>query len=64
MCDGILVGMVLGAVAGAILVQTCKPVKDAIEKGKQKIKDQVAKMQFANQASRFDLPFCFLEEKI
>ncbi len=44
MCDGILLGMVLGAVAGAILVQTCKPVKEAIEKGKQKIKDQVAKM--------------------
>ena len=44
MCDGILVGMILGAAVGAVLVQTCKPVKDAIEKGKQKIKEQVAKM--------------------
>lgn len=44
MCDGILVGMVLGALAGAVLVQTCKPVRDAVEKGKQKIKEQVAKM--------------------
>lgn len=44
MCDGILVGMVLGAVAGAILVQTCKPVRDALDKGKEKIKQQVAKM--------------------
>lgn len=44
MCDGILVGMVLGALAGAVLVQTCKPVREAVEKGKQKIKEQVAKM--------------------
>ncbi len=44
MCDGILVGMILGAVAGAILVQTCKPVRDALDKGKEKIKQQVAKM--------------------
>lgn len=44
MCDGVLIGMMLGAVAGAILVQTCKPVRDAVEKGKQKFKDQVAKM--------------------
>jgi len=44
MCDGVLIGMMLGAVAGAILVQTCKPVRDAVEKGKQKLKDQVAKM--------------------
>lgn len=38
MCDGILVGMVLGAALGAVLVQTCKPVRDAIEKGKEKVK--------------------------
>ena len=44
MCDGILVGMILGTVAGAILVQTCKPVRDALDKGKEKIKQQVAKM--------------------
>ncbi len=44
MCDGILVGMVLGACVGAVLVQTCKPAKDAIEKGKQKLKEKVAKL--------------------
>jgi len=44
MSDGIIIGMLLGAVAGAILVQTCKPVREAIEKGKQKFKEKVAKM--------------------
>ncbi len=44
MCDGILVGMMLGAVAGAIIVQTCKPARDAIEKGKEKLKEKVAKL--------------------
>ena len=44
MNDGVILGMLLGAVAGAIIVQTCKPVRDAIEKGKQKLKEKVAKM--------------------
>jgi len=44
MSDGVIIGMILGAVAGVILVQTCKPVRDAIEKGKQKLKEKVAKM--------------------
>ncbi len=44
MCDGILVGMMIGAVAGAVIVQTCKPCRDAIEKGKQKLKEKVAKL--------------------
>ena len=44
MNDGVILGMLLGAVAGAIIVQTCKPVRDAIEKGKQKLKEKVAQM--------------------
>lgn len=44
MCDGILFGMILGAVAGAVVVQTCKPAREAIEKGKQKLKEKVAKL--------------------
>lgn len=44
MKDGVILGMLIGAVAGAIVVQTCKPVQDIIEKGKQKFKEKVAKM--------------------
>ncbi len=44
MCDGVLIGMVLGAFAGAVLVQTCKPVREAVEKGKEKLKEHVAKL--------------------
>lgn len=44
MCDGILVGMLFGAVVGAVVVQTCKPARDAIEKGKQKLKEKVANL--------------------
>ena len=42
-CDMIL-GLVLGALAGMALVEFCKPVKDIVEQGKEKIKQTVQKI--------------------
>ena len=42
-CD-LLIGLALGAVAGMALVEFCKPVKDAVEQGKEKLKNKVQKL--------------------
>lgn len=42
-CD-LLLGLMLGALAGMALVEFCKPVKDVVEQGKEKIKQTVQKM--------------------
>ena len=36
--------LVLGAVAGMALLEFCKPVKQAVEKGKEKLKQKVAEL--------------------
>lgn len=42
-CD-LMLGLVLGALAGMALVEFCKPVKDVVEQGKEKIKQTVQKL--------------------
>ena len=42
-CD-LLIGLALGAVVGMALVEFCKPVKDAVEQGKEKLKNKVQKL--------------------
>lgn len=39
-CD-LMLGLLLGALAGMALVEFCKPVKDVVEQGKEKIKQTV-----------------------
>ncbi len=40
----LILGLVLGAVAGMALLEFCKPVKQAVEKGKEKFKQKVAEL--------------------
>lgn len=44
MKDSLILGMILGAMVGIVLVETCKPVQNAVEQGKEKVKQTVAKM--------------------
>lgn len=44
MRDGILVGMSLGIIVGAVLVNTNKKAEKLVESGKEKLKEQINKL--------------------
>jgi len=44
MKDSLILGMLAGMAIGAVLAHTCKPVEQAIEKGKTELKKQVEKL--------------------
>ena len=42
-CD-LIIGLLLGALTGMAVLEFCEPVKDAVEKGKQKVKSRIEKL--------------------
>ncbi len=42
--DSLILGVLLGTCIGIIMMETCKPVQNAVEQGKQKVKQTIAKM--------------------
>ena len=42
-CD-LLIGLVLGALTGMAVMEFCKPIKDAVDEGKEKVKSKIAKL--------------------
>ncbi len=42
-CD-LVIGLVIGAIAGMALLEFCRPVKQVVEKGKEKLKEKVSKI--------------------
>ncbi|MDD3831856.1 MAG: hypothetical protein PHW00_04295 [Clostridia bacterium] len=45
------IGMLVGVMAGSVLVQTCPPFKQAVQKGKDKVKQMIDKVK-CNQDSQ------------
>ena len=42
-CD-LVIGLVIGAIAGMALLEFCRPVKQVVEKGEEKLKEKVSKI--------------------
>ena len=45
MKEGILFGMIVGMIAGAILVESYKPARDIVQDGQKKIKKAMATIE-------------------
>jgi len=50
MRDGVLIGMAIGAVLGAVLVEGCRPAGEIVRSSKQCVKEKVEDL--ANAASK------------
>ena len=44
MKESLIVGMALGAIAGALYVSNSKKIHDTVEKGKKQVKKQLSKL--------------------
>lgn len=46
MKESLIVGMALGAIAGALYVSNSKKIHDSVEKGKKQVKKQLSKLNW------------------
>lgn len=44
MKDSLILGMIFGTMIGVILMETCQPLQNAVQQGKQKLKQTIAKI--------------------
>ncbi len=45
MKEGLILGMAIGIIAGAVIVGSSKKAQDIVEKGKKAVKKKIEKMQ-------------------
>lgn len=44
MKEGLIIGLMLGLIAGAVIVQSNKKAEELVQKGKEKLKEEINKI--------------------